>query len=263
MLPGDSVCPFCGEVVGPPPHYGVSSDPGSASATATVSDASAPPASDPSLTATAPPPWEARQEHGFWAALWMTWRESVLRPIPFFRGLPPRGGLGPAIGYAVLVSAVGLLFSLYWGLLEGVLSGGQEEEPLVLLIGGLVMALVSLAVMLPVLLGVLFLAAGVLHVSLMIVGAGRRGFEATFRAIAYSSGPAAFAILPFFGSMLSLVWGTVLLYIAVREVQRTTNGRAALGFLLPFIGLVAFVLVLGFLVALVLSTADLTLPAGS
>ncbi|UCF20160.1 MAG: YIP1 family protein [Gemmatimonadota bacterium] len=258
ILPGDSVCPFCGVVAGPPPHYGASPEPSSA-----VRFESAPGSPDPALVGSGPPPWETRRDHGFLAALWLTWRESVFRPVPFFRQLPPRAGLGPALGYAALLSAVALLFSLYWGLVEGALSGGQAEEPLILLIGGLVMALFSLAVMLPVSLGLLFLAAGVLHVSLMIVGAGRRGFEATFRALAYSAGPAAFAILPFFGSLLSLVWGTVLIYIAVREVQRTTSGRAALGFLLPFVGLLAFVLILGFLVAALIGTADTAPAAGS
>jgi hypothetical protein len=93
------------------------------------------------------------------------------------------------------------------------------------------------------------------------VGAGRFGYEATFRATAYSSGPAAFAIFPFFGPLLGLVWGSVLLYIGVREVQRTSNGRAAAGFLLPVVLFVFLGVLAALLLAVLVSMTELGTPA--
>jgi len=120
---------------------------------------------------------------------------------------------------------------------------------------------VWLVFVIPLYVGALFAMAAILHLSFVIVGAGRRGFEATFRAIAYASGPAAFAIFPFFGPLLSTVWGTVLVFIAVREVQRTSNGRAVLGFTLPLIAFLGLFLVLALLLSLLLSVADISPPA--
>lgn len=249
LLTADEVCPFCGEVVGPPPPTAASPDAESAPA--------------PANSVTVPPPWEVRREHGFWRALWLTWRASVFSPVPFFRQLPPRGGLGPALGYTVLLSAVALLFSLYWSLIEGALAGNQEGGALVLTLGSIVMSVLWLAIMIPLYVGLLFAMVGVLHLSFSIVGAGHQGFEATFRAVSYSSGPAAFAVFPFFGPLLSLIWGSVLIFIAAREAQRTTNGRAAAAFLLPLIALFLLLFVLVILLAVLVGSADLGVPAAA
>ncbi|NIP75801.1 MAG: hypothetical protein GTN90_07420, partial [Xanthomonadales bacterium] len=85
-------------------------------------------AQDVAAAGTTLPPWETRRALGFWRALWLTWRDSLFRPVPFFRRLPPRGGYGPALGYAIMLTLVGFLFSSYWSLVEGFLAGGQAQE---------------------------------------------------------------------------------------------------------------------------------------
>jgi len=205
---------------------------------------------------TQPPPWEDRGRYGFWLALWLTWRDSVFKPVPFFRTLPPRSGLGPAIGYTLLITAVALFFNFYWETLRSALSGGAEEGLAAMLLGGLIAFLMFGLFLLVLYLGLLFLAVALIHLGFMVVGAGRMGYEATFRATAYASGPAAFAIFPFFGPLLGLVWGSVVFFIAVREAQRTTNGRATVAFLMPLFVMTAFVLILGILFALLIGTAD-------
>ncbi|KPK37194.1 MAG: hypothetical protein AMJ65_15175 [Phycisphaerae bacterium SG8_4] len=206
---------------------------------------------------TEPIPWEAWKQFGFFTALWLTWNDSVFRPVSFFRRMPPRSGIGPALGYTVLITVVGFFFSMYWGSVEGALSGSGDEGVLFTLAGNLATLLFGLAFMIPLYVGVLFVTVAIVHVGFAVVGAGRRGYEATFRAVAYSSGPAVFSIFPFFGPYLSLVWGMVLLYIAVREVQRTTNARATLGFLVPLLAFLVFIIFLGFLFELLISSVDL------
>jgi hypothetical protein len=252
----DSVCPFCGHVVNLEQHPDMPSPP------------PPPPSPPPPLettpaqsreavdtAATEPVPWERWRELGFFNALWRTWRNSVFRPVEFFRKMPPRSGLGSAIGYTVLVTTLGLFFSFYWNAVEGALGGAGAEGGLVFaLIGSLVALLFGLAFIIPLYVGFLFVAVAVIHVGFLVVGAGRRGFEGTFRAVAYASSPAVFAIFPFFGPILSTVWGMVLVYIGVREVQRTTNGRATLGFLVPFVAFLLFMIILAVLFELLLSS---------
>jgi hypothetical protein len=198
--------------------------------------------------------------HGFWSALWLTWRDSVFRPVHFFRRLPPRGGYGPALGFSVLLTAIALVFNFYWSTIETLLAGGGEEGMLVLIFGNLVMLLIGGGFLLALYIGLLYVIVATVHVGFMVVGAGRMGYQATFRAIAYSSGPAAFAIFPFFGPFLSMVWGSVVVYIAIREAQRTTNSRAALGFLMPLIAFTVFFMFLAIVFALILSTTDFATP---
>lgn len=201
---------------------------------------------------TTSPAWERRREVGFFAALWLTWRDSVFRPVPFFRRLPPRAGYGSPLGYTVLVTVFGTFFSFYWGTIEEAVGGTLERGLVVELVSGFVTLVIGLALAIPLYLALLFASVGIIHVGLVIVGAGRRGYEATFRAVAYASGPAALAVFPFFGPLLGLVWGMVLIYLAVREVQRTTNGRVTLGFLLPFLAFLAFLILVGLLLAVAL-----------
>lgn len=254
----DEVCPFCGHVVSadtqpdatqPPPAQEPPPPP--------LQEPPPPRSEDVAIVATEPVPWEMWRKLGLFTALWRTWRDSIFRPIRFFRAMPPRGGFGPALGYTVVITAIGFFFGVYWDMVEGVIAGASEGRVPLELAGSLVKLLFGLAFMIPLYVGLIFAVVAVVHVGFLVVGAGRRGYEATFRAIAYASGPAAFAIFPFFGRYLSAVWGMVLIYIAVREAQRTTNGRATLGFLVPLFAFLMFVIFLGFLFQLLISSVDL------
>ncbi len=266
LLPGDALCPFCGEVMAPvlpgrettAPQVepGFVAPPISGPPPETTAEARSTESID--TAASEAPPWESRAAYGFWRALWLTWYDSVFRPVQFYRKLPPRGGIGPALGFTVLLTAFAILSNAYWATVQGALTGAQEGGALLVVGGSILVALIWLAFVVPVYVALLFAMAGVLHLSFMVAGAGRRGFEATFRGIAYSSGPAAFAIFPFFGALLTLVWGTVVLFIAMREVQRTTNGRATLAFLLPLIAFTVFIIILTVILALILASTGLT-----
>ncbi len=257
-------CGHCGYALRPAPQ-----DPYRPLAPAVDRDVVAQPiAPDPGaragdVAATAAPPWEMRRALGFWRALWLTWRDSVFIPVPFFRRLPPRSGQGPALGYAILLALIGFLFSSYWSVVEGFLAGSETQEggPLLILVGSFVALLLVLIVLIPLYVGLLYALVAIIHLGFLVVGAGRQGFEATFRAVAYSSGTAAFAIFPFFGPVLSSIWWMVLIFIAVRETQRTTNGRATLAFLIPVAVLVALGALLALLLQALISSLELPVAA--
>ena len=65
-------------------------------------------------------------------------------------------------------------------------------------------------------------AAGVVHGLLLLLGAGRRGFEATWRTLAYAQGSGAmFGIIPGIGSTIGVVWILAVAVPGLAEMQET------------------------------------------
>ncbi|MBK7977200.1 MAG: YIP1 family protein [Deltaproteobacteria bacterium] len=100
----------------------------------------------------------------------------------------------------------------------------------------------------------LFLAAGVIHVCMLVVGGAKQGFETTFRTVCYTNG--SFALLQVIPSALSIpfmsggaagiagvmglglvlvVWRSVVQVIALARAHEASVMRAAIAVLLPAI----------------------------
>lgn len=173
-----------------------------------------------------PSPWEERDQLGFFNALFETWKRSTFHPTDFFSTLAP-GSVGPAWGYAVLLSIPSAILTVFGLSLMG---GGDVWREAG--IGVLPLAL-GLAVLTTV---SVWITSAVLHLCALITGASSQGFDATFRAVAYSTGPTVFAWIPLIGGV-SGVWVIVLEVIALQHLQRTTRGRAILAVLLPVIAI--------------------------
>lgn len=212
--------------------------------------------------------WENRQNVGFFKALWETWKESVFYPDKFFGHLPFSGGLWSPIIYAVIIGwfyfAVGavydLLFSSFW--LRMIPQYIDSANPLIgLSLQGATLAsfLITFFSAPLIVIIILFVESGIYHLIAMIFGWTNREYEASLRAVAYSAGPLAFAILPFCGQPISLVWALVVTIIGFKHMQKTAAGKAALTVLLPWI----LCCCLLFLVALIFGTAILALIKGS
>jgi hypothetical protein len=73
----------------------------------------------------------------------------------------------------------------------------------------------------------------------MMVGGNRKGFEATFRVIAYSWSTQIFTLVPLVGSFIIPIYALVIEIIGLRESHGIGSGRAALAIFLPFIAIVA------------------------
>jgi hypothetical protein len=119
------------------------------------------------------------------------------------------------------------------------------------------------AIFLPILIAIgLFIMSAIFHISLLIVGAGKRGFEATFRVVAYTSSTQIFGIVPVIGAFIVTIYNLVLWTIGFRESHRTTTGRALIAVLLPMIVVVTLVVLLVFaiVIPLVLSQGQMMMP---
>ena len=195
-------------------------------------------------------PWPPRHDRGFIASFAATWRESTFQPQRFYRAMPA-DGLWPAALYYLLIGIIAEGARLFWGNIFAMLgvSGyfaafGNGEVPT---------AAERLANFLfsPIwLLAALFLASAVIHLMVLMLVPDRRPFTATARVLAFSYSPLLFTVVPFVGSAVGGIWSVVLAVIGVREVHRTTTGRAIAAILLP-LAIAAFIgMMLAFVVGL-------------
>ena len=100
--------------------------------------------------------------------------------------------------------------------------------------GTIVAAGIAVVLFLPLfLIAGAFIWAAMVHLFLMITGASRHGFEATFRALAYSSGATSMLqLVPLCGGYLYPVAHIVYGVIALKEVHRTDLWRVVLSMVL-------------------------------
>ena len=160
----------------------------------------------------------------------------LVRPGEYFRSTDPRGGFAAPLVFALVCSAVsaplGALLAPYdpLGSREGALApevpaGWFAETGAVA--GALLVLFVALVVLLLLLLGI-YLGAGVCHLLVLLLAGGRHaGFNATFKAYAYSSAASLLAWVPVAGYAASL-YGLYLLFVGLRELHRISPARAAL-----------------------------------
>jgi len=261
--PGNKFCRNCGkpfedkigETPPPPPAPPVPPD----------SLLPPPPPDEPKYVA-----WEDRQRLGFFEALWKTWVESVFYPDKFFSKLPFTGGMGSPLLYALIIAWTGsivssiyqAIFSSFWlNLVRNYIDRPNLPFNLPFVGQGFGLLIFIRSVFIApvaIILG-LFVISGIYHLICMVFGWSKRDFEATFRAVTYSAGPAIFAIIPMCGSPIGTVWMLVLAIIGIKNMQQTTGGKATVVVLLPII----FCCCLIILGALIFGTAIWALIQGA
>jgi hypothetical protein len=194
-------------------------------------------------------PWEDQEHLGFLRGISQTVRQSLFSPKEFFAGLPRHGGLLNPLFYALIVGTVGSMVGYLWSIAFSTSVGSAMS-----LSRG---ATVGLAFLIPLLVFMgLVVAAGLLHVSLFLVGGANEDFEATFRVVCYSTSADLFAVFPLIGGFIGLIWKIYITVIGVREAHGISTGRSVLALSLP--SLVCCGLVLGG-VALVVMVAGSSL----
>ncbi len=182
-----------------------------------------------------PVPFEELQEYGFFPGLFQTIKRAMFSPRLFFQVMPLTGLVKPLI-FFILISELQVVAELFWqqaGLrpLMPPLPGYAPGDPTVS--GGI--DFVSIVLQPLILAPILFLGAGINHLFLALTGAANRGYEATFRALAYSSAPFVLSLLPVIGPLGGWAWSTVITVIAFRYVHRTTYTRVIGALLIPLV----------------------------
>jgi hypothetical protein len=180
-------------------------------------------------------PWPPRETDSVLDALATTWKESVFHPTSFFRRMPREFDFGWVIGYYMLIGIVTAGITLFWQMVLGpspwqrilLNQGGDAGSPFVDFLLSPLLLLVGL-----------LLAAGIVHLFLLMVRGAQHGFGTTLRVFCFSIGPQIFCVVPFVGAAVGGFWSLVITVIGLREAHETTTGRALAGLLIPLFLLV-------------------------
>jgi hypothetical protein len=146
-----------------------------------------------------------------------TWRRIVLDPVGFFGALPPAGGLEPPLAFATICLAIGGVESaiFYYGVgLKG-------------MIGLIVLGLVRL-----------FIGSAIVAFIAQRIFDGHGDYEATFRALAYTSAFAVAIGIPLV-KYFAAIYGAYMTIVAIARAHGYDNTRAFLTLLATaFVGFV-------------------------
>lgn len=204
----------------------------------------APPPPPPYEPPSGSTPWERRGQIGFASALAETTQQVLLQPKQFFEGMAVTGGVGSPLLYALILGYLSLVVNAIYGLIfRGVFGAGAfgfgKQSAEFDRLRGFLESWVGTTVQLitgPIWIVIgAFVAAGILHVMLMILGGANRDFEATFRVVAYGHAVNIVALLPFCGSFISVIWWIVVAVIGLATVHRTSIGQALAAVLVPIL----------------------------
>jgi hypothetical protein len=181
-------------------------------------------------------PWDRRVELGLFKAFIETLQMILARPTTAFTAMKREGGLWEPLLYALIGGTFGTVvnFIYRFGLqaVTGDTFGSWNEHRMFGSIGILFLIIFS---PLLVIIGT-FLAAGVIHLCLLMVGGARQPFETTFRVVCFTTGSVnPLQVVPFCGSLIAGVWALVLYCIGLARAHETDTGRAVLAVFLPLV----------------------------
>ena len=255
--PPVGLCPNCGgdlQAAGLPPE-GAASGAGGPGAVPPPPPFSTP-VSEPAGTA-----WDHRDRTGFFNALVETTKQVLTGPGAFFRAMPVTGGVGSPLLYAVVIGWIGLAAaSFYQTIFYSVVGShwaalGEDRPEIAALLGfvqgwaGFVAQVVFGWIFVVI---TVFVAAGILHLMLLLLGGARRDFEATFRVVAFSQATSVVLLVPFCGQVVggaSGLWTLVLYVLGLAEAHQVGHGKAAAAVLLPLVLCCCCAALIGFLFA--------------
>lgn len=190
---------------------------------------------------TASLPWEDRGAMAAPEALLETVKALASNPRDAWARARESGGYGAPLLFAVIVSWVAvavqsLWMGLFWrGAIPFLPHALAGRFPGVLGLGRAFIAIRLILAPIGVVVG-LFVAAAILHVCYLLVGALRAsvsGFEGTLRVVAYSSVASLGQIIPLVGGLLAIVAWIILATFGGARMHRTTTGKALAAILIP------------------------------
>jgi phage FluMu protein Com len=188
-------------------------------------------------------PWEReRPSFGCW---FRTMGTVIGQPTQAFSMMHQYGGLGTPLlynAYAVgMLLALGMMIAVPILVVLGIIAAQNNNGGQILAVGGIGAAIaIAFIIFYSLMVTVVtpFIWAAICHVTLMMVGGARHGFETTFRVICYGYFstilPGMFVgLVPYLGGLVVMVWIIVLLIIGLSRAHETTGGKAAAAVLLP------------------------------
>jgi hypothetical protein len=182
----------------------------------------------------APIPWE-EPGRPLINAFFDTIRLLYSRCSEAFARMPLNTELLKPIIFAILVGMIGAVaetvYNSIWSVTVWKLFPWMDDEgsDMFGVFGGFV-ALFFMPLFIPIL---LVIASAVTHVMLLLLGAGARGWTATFRVSCYAYASALCQLIPFVGGLAAALVGLIFATHGLAVVHGTSRGRALAAQLLP------------------------------
>lgn len=180
-------------------------------------------------------PWPPAEGDSIVDAWGRTWHGASLTPRRFFSQMPRPGSLGAAVLYYLSIGIAVAGAQLFWAMVRG-----TGEAPVDARAGPVMPAawrpLIDFLTAPVILLLSLFVAAGVTHLLLKLMGGTRSdngGYGTTARVFAYAYSPQMLGIVPVVGVFAGFIWMVIAAIAGLREAHGTTTGRAAAAVLVP------------------------------
>jgi|GEM_PF-619901 len=179
-------------------------------------------------------PWDDRDELGWFQAYVKTLIACIFSPKDFFSSMPTGVGLLSPFLFATITIFLGWILTPFWSVLFKANFG----------FGKFLTAIVGILIGAP-LWAIIVLGFGALlnHLSLMILGAAKEDYSATYSVVCYASGANILQVVPFLGQIVGAILYLVLLVVGLREVHHTSTGQAIVAVLLPTILCIGLALV--------------------
>jgi len=189
-----------------------------------------------------PPPFEQLDRYGFFGGLFTTIKLTLTAPRLFFAVMPVGGGVSKPLTFAILVAMIQALAQLAWGMAGltigiDVLPTGVTAAPYDSTTG-----LFDL-LFTPALIAItLYIFSGFYHLILSLLHAETRGFEGTFRALAYSYAPMITGIFPMPTVEILMAWMVVyaiwslgLTAMAFKHVHKSSYLKVVPALIMPML----------------------------
>lgn len=205
---------------------------------------------------------------------WKTTRDIILRPAQYFSQQAPvlvsDEGLSTALAFAVIIQWLASFFNFLWRSSVGALMQNRvddlfriatdvmETSPGTIhsldevrarmvdfLFGAGAIVLTPFTTLIKLAVIALFVHAAVRFFTKETEGRPH-SYKTTLKILAYSSAPWILCLIPGLGVLLAWILGFTAAVVGIREVYRTTTGRATLAVLFPELLFIA--LLVGFLV---------------
>ncbi|WP_432735636.1 zinc-ribbon domain-containing protein [Maridesulfovibrio sp. FT414] len=194
-------------------------------------------------------PFEHLEKYGFFPGLFLTIKRIFLSPGAFFSNMELTGFIKPLI-FFILLAEFQEICNFIWattGMETSMTSemGRMVSDSMIAesLKEGTASALFSLLLYPLMLAGLSFPLIGFTHIMLMIFGAGDRGYQATFRATAYSYAPIILSVIPVAGDFIGALLSMAISIIAYKHIHKTSYMRVVLSIVMP---IVLLLVILGF-----------------
>jgi hypothetical protein len=198
------------------------------------------------------PAWEHRKELGLFKALIQTWKEVLFNPTVSFARMKTSGGfVAPLLFNLTMIVIYAFFTTIYQLLLFGVFAATASTHNDSNSLSGSISAglppIVNVGVMLvmiPLLVGLTFLNAAIVHGCLALFKGTSKSYEATYRVVCYSYSTWIFSIVPCAGGIVSSIWWVISTIVGLSKVHRTEVWRSTVAVLFPVFVCVGIVAVL-------------------